>query len=136
LPSSGPGGERTWTDPEQPVPEFDASNAVRLCDRCEAEEGIGAGADKGDRSCAACGNHATPHIYPTLAELKAAEVKAERAEEALRELHEMAEMRLTGIHQPSKMHRGQYEREHPHAFREAIDRARASLSRPPEEEKR
>jgi hypothetical protein len=47
---------------------FDASNAVRLCDRCEPENGITAGADAGDRACSVCGQHDAPHVYPGIAE--------------------------------------------------------------------
>lgn len=43
---------------------WDASNAVRLCDKCEGECGVGAGADKGDRACSTCGSESAPHIYP------------------------------------------------------------------------
>lgn len=43
---------------------YDATNSVRLCNRCEDESGVTAGADKGDRACAVCGQHAAPHIYP------------------------------------------------------------------------
>jgi hypothetical protein len=45
-------------------PEYDATNAVRLCDRCEEESGVSAGADAGDRACSICGSHDAPHVYP------------------------------------------------------------------------
>jgi len=48
--------------------EFDATNSVRLCDSCELEQGASAGADAGDRACAACGQHRAPNIYVGLAE--------------------------------------------------------------------
>lgn len=45
---------------------FDATNCVRLCERCEGESGVGAGADAGDRACSVCGRDDAPHIYPCL----------------------------------------------------------------------
>jgi RecJ-like exonuclease len=46
----------------RPGQTFDASNSVRLCDRCNDEQGAGA-ADPGDMACAACGFREAPHIY-------------------------------------------------------------------------
>ena len=57
---------------------MDASNGVRLCDKCEGEYGAGI-ADKGDRACSVCGQHDAPHIYPALS--REAEVAKNVAEE-------------------------------------------------------
>jgi hypothetical protein len=46
------------------------ANAVLLCDRCEDEQGVTAGADAGDTACSACGQERAPHIYPALAEVE------------------------------------------------------------------
>jgi hypothetical protein len=49
-----------------PYGDWDATNSVRLCHRCEEEQGVTAGADPGDTACAACGQHDAPHVYPHL----------------------------------------------------------------------
>lgn len=63
---------------------FDASNAVRLCGRCEQESGVSAGADVGDRACAVCGSHEAPHIYPLLGTVPVVLVDVQEVAEALR----------------------------------------------------
>jgi hypothetical protein len=47
--------------------EFDASNSVRFCRRCNEEEGAGVG--DVDRACAACGVEVAPFIYVPLTQL-------------------------------------------------------------------
>lgn len=69
----------TPLDPAQ----FDASNAVRLCESCESECGVSAGADAGDRACSVCGQHEADNIYPGLAQLDEWKARAETAEVAL-----------------------------------------------------
>jgi len=56
--------EACYCGVNHPHPEYDATNAIRLCDRCEPEYGVAAGADAGDRACSVCGSHDAPHVYP------------------------------------------------------------------------
>jgi hypothetical protein len=90
---------------------WDATNSVRLCDRCEAEQGISAGADKGDTACAACGAHEANHVYPAI---------DRGAVEALRDLMRAAKPWLepTGAHANPAMH----------AARQTLDRFGAALA--------
>jgi len=53
-------------EPATVLPQYDATNSVRLCNRCEQESGLSAGADRGDCACAVCGGHHAEHIYPAL----------------------------------------------------------------------
>jgi hypothetical protein len=62
---------------------WDASNAVRLCDRCELESGVGAGADAGDRACSVCGQHSAPNVYVGLAAHEAALAAARQVDDAM-----------------------------------------------------
>lgn len=51
--------------------QSDATNSMRLCDRCEDESGVSAGADAGDRACSVCGCDHAPHVYVALTEREA-----------------------------------------------------------------
>lgn len=57
---------RRIADSTEQAEDYDATNSVRLCGRCEGECGVSAGGDKGDRACACCGREDAPHIYPML----------------------------------------------------------------------
>lgn len=57
---------RGEADISQPNPQYDATNSVRLCVRCEGDSGVSAGADVGDCACAVCGARDAPHVYPAL----------------------------------------------------------------------
>ncbi len=103
---------------------WDANNSVRLCDHCEDEQGVAAGADAGGRACAACGQHDAPHVYPMLAELgwlrQALAVAADDLDKAANQFDGMRESQRHGYDVPVEIN--------PERFTEKAARARAALN--------